>query len=164
METHGPIRKRTSTWGRQPAAVCLLVLAGTVVALAGCGRDHARTPSTFPAPIASAAPLSPPVAPGPDYRTAVQASVAYQMRLAPQQIRARLRADPNATLMTLTKPLGLAQDQLAAKILSALNEAADSAVRSGGWTIQQGIDEKQFWGAQPQPALITEVSRWFREG
>jgi uncharacterized membrane protein len=164
MDTHGPIRKRMSTWAGRPAAACLLVTTVTVLALTGYGRDHARTPNTFPAPVASAAPLSPPVAPGPDYRTAVQGYVADQMHLIPQQVRDRLQADPNATLMTLSKPLGIAQDTLAPKILSALNEAADSAVRSGGWTTQQATEEKQFWSGQSQPALITEVSRWFREG
>jgi hypothetical protein len=164
MDTCKPVRQRMSTRGGRPAAVCLLVTTVTVLALTGCGRDHARTPNTFPVPVASAAPLSPPVAPGPDYRAAVQGYVADQMHLTPQQVRARLQTDPNATLMTLSKPLGVAQDTLASKILSALNKAADSAVRSGGWTIQQATEEKQFWAAQPQPALITEVSRWFREG
>jgi hypothetical protein len=164
MDTDRSIRKRTSTWGGRPPAVCHLALAVTVLALAGCGRAHPRTPNTFPAPVASAAPLSPPVAPALDYRTAVQAYVADQLHLTPQQVRARLQADPNATLMTFAKPLGVAQDTLAPKILSALNEAADSAVRSGGWTIKQATEEKQFWATQPPPALITEVSRWFREG
>lgn len=164
MNIHNPARRRTGTGGRRRATACLCAAAATVLALTGCGRDHSPAPNTLPAPVASAAPLAPPLAPGPAYRAVVQERVGRRLNLSPQQARASLAADPDATLMTLSKPLGTAQDALAATIVSALNEAADSAVRSGRWTPRQAAEEKRFWAAQPQPALISEVSRWFREG
>jgi hypothetical protein len=38
------------------------------------------------------------------------------------------------------------------------------ALRSGTWTAQRASEEKRFWTAQIQPALIAEVGRWFAEG
>jgi hypothetical protein len=98
------------------------------------------------------------------YRTAVEQQVATYLHLDIPQLRTQLRSDPEATLMVLAKPLGLAQDQLAAVVLSALNDATDAAVGSGTWTAQQATREKKFWKIQTWPALITEISRWLREG
>ena len=141
---------------------CLLI-AGAVLALAACGTDRPAEANRAPAPIAATTPLSPPVATSPDYRKAVEEKVAGWMRLTPVQIRTQLQADQGATLMNLAKSGGFAQDQLASAILSALNDSADSAARSGTWTAEQANQEKQYWTAQSQADLITEISRWFRE-
>jgi hypothetical protein len=65
--------------------------------------------------------------------------------------------------MNLAKPAGIAQDELAAAILSALKDAADAAARSRRWTAEQSDREKQYWNTQTQPGLISEVSRWLRQ-
>jgi hypothetical protein len=138
------------------ASVVVLFLG---VALAA-GACHGNQPV---APAPAAAPLSPPVAAQADDRSAVCAQVAAGLHADPAQVTAALRADSNASLMTLAKPRGLAQDQLAELILAALRDRADARLRSRAWTAQQAEQDKQFWSAQPQPDLISEVSRWFRE-
>ena len=163
--THTP--DETHTRNRPPSFAWLLIAAGLLIALAvavtACGRGQSTTPGGVAPPAATRAPLSPPAPVSLEDRTAVEQQVASRLHLDPAQVRAQLHADPNATLMTLAKPLGLAQDQLGAIILAALNDRADTALRSGTWTAQQANQEKQFWTAQPLPDLIAEISRWFRE-
>jgi hypothetical protein len=165
MRTHAPHETHPRT--RPPTSAGLRIAAGLLIALAlaatACGRGQSSAQGGVAPPAAARAPLSPPVAVSLEDRTAVEQQVAARMRLDPARIRAQLQADPNATLMTAAKPLGLAQDQLAAIILAALNDRADTALRSGTWTAPQASQQKQFWTAQPQPDLIAEISRWFRE-
>jgi hypothetical protein len=154
---------QSSTRHTRPLTVALLVLLA-VSLLAGCGRSGftagARPPA--PPPLVSSRPaLVPPVTADTHYRHIVEARIAARLRLSTRAIRAQFRADPGSTLMNLAKPLGLAEDQLAATVTAALNHAADAAVQSGTWTARQARDEKRFWKAQPVDSLITEISEWY---
>jgi hypothetical protein len=63
--------------------------------------------------------------------------------------------------MNLAKPFGLDQDQVATVALASLELAADSAVRTGRWTVAAARKEKDYWKTQRSPSLIAEVSLWF---
>jgi hypothetical protein len=140
----------------------LVAIAFSGLVATGC--DGTATTSAPPAPSASSARLSPPIAVSSDYRTAVERQVAVRLHLSPERVRSQLRADPNATVMTLAKPAGLAQDQLASIVLTALRDSGDAAVGSGSWSAQQAEEENGYWASQSQGRLIAEVSVWFRQG
>lgn len=144
-----------------PIRRCLLALAA-VLAVAACGTHQSATRNPQPSAVDSS-PLAPPMPLDADYRKAVEDGVAAALHSTPSQLSARLRADPRLTLMNLAKPAGIAQDQLAAAILSALKDAADAEVRWGRWTAEQSNRETQYWNTQTQPGLISEVSRWLRQ-
>ncbi|WP_322770338.1 hypothetical protein [Frankia sp. Cr1] len=158
-ETHA--RSRPTTFAGLLVAAGLLI--ALVLAATACGGGQSSAQGGVEPPAATHAPLSPPLPVSLEDRTAVEQQVAARLRLDPAQIRAQLQAEPNATLMTLAKPLGLAQDALGPIILAAVNDRADAALRSGTWTAPQANQEEQFWTAQTQPDLIAEISRWFRE-
>lgn len=140
---------------------CLLALAA-VLAVSACGT-HRSAAGNPPPPAVDSSPLAPPVALDADYRKTVEDGVAAALHSTPSQLSAQLRADPRLTLMSLAKPAGIAQDRLAAAILSALKDAADAEIRWGRWTAEQSDREKQYWNTQRQPDLISEVSRWLRQ-
>jgi hypothetical protein len=144
-----------------PIRKWMLVL-GAVLTLAACGTDRA-TDTNAPPAASDITPLSPPVSPAAQYRTAVEDRVAAVLHTTASQLRSQLAADRRLTLMNLAKPAGLSQDKLAAAILSALTDSADAAARAGVWTVEQAGQEKQYWTAQPDLNLITEISRWFRD-
>jgi hypothetical protein len=133
-----------------------------VLTLAACSAHPVA--DTDPPLAADRTPLSPPVAPSAQYRAAVEDQVATVLHTTTPQLRSQLSADPRLTLMNLAKPAGLSLDQLAAAILSALKGATNAAANSGAWTGEQANQEKQYWSAQSDPNLISEISRWFRDG
>jgi hypothetical protein len=106
--------------------------------------------------------LSPPFTLSDAYRSEALSRIATALHKTDDQIRDDLQRQPTATLMTLAKPQGLAQDQLAASIRAALTAAGESQVRSGTWPPSQAAQLRAFWSAQPDPAIITQVSQWFR--
>jgi hypothetical protein len=114
-----------------------------------------------PAADASSPPLDPPIALDTSDRAAVVEHVAAALHQDPAQLGAALRSDRSATLMTLAKPMGVAQDRLAEIVLAALREVTDLRGSSGSWTQSQVVAETRFWTAQAHGALIAEVSRWF---
>jgi hypothetical protein len=91
----------------------------------------------------------------------VEVAVASRLHLTRAAVASQLRAAPGSTLMNLAKPLGIAEDQLAAAIRRELNRTAGTAVQSGTWTSRQAGDEKRFWASQPAGSLITEISAWY---
>jgi hypothetical protein len=110
----------------------------------------------------SSAPLAPPTSPEAAYRSRVTQQVTDALQQSRDQLAAQLQADPQATLITLAKPLGIAQDRLAQIVLDALNDAADANGTARLWTPQEVAAEKAFWASQDQGQLIAEVSRWLR--
>ena len=151
---------------RRPLIMCLIVVLGILPALAACGMGRPSSQAGVaqqPPPNAFGPSLSAPIAPDASYRTAAARQIAGALRLDQSELRTRLQADSSATLMTLAKPLGLAQDQLAEIVLAALNDAGDLYVRSGNWSQKQAEAEKAFWAAQTQGDLVAEVSRWLRD-
>ncbi|MFI5254888.1 MAG: hypothetical protein ACHQ15_05470 [Candidatus Limnocylindrales bacterium] len=141
----------------------LAILLAASLAVAGCG---AQTPASPAGLVQSAAdpsspPLDPPVALDASDRAAVVERIAAALHQDPDQLGAQLQSDPSATLMTLAKPLGIAQDRLAEIVLAALSDVTDGRGASGSWTQNEVVAEKQFWAAQTQGALVAEVSRWF---
>jgi hypothetical protein len=151
--------RRTS--GGTLAATALLVLTAVLV-LSACGSPRASTPTGQQRPPSVSAPaLHPPLAIDASYRAAVTQALATSLKLGDAQIRTELGADPNATLMGLAKPLGLAQDQLATTIRSALTAATAQKVHSSTWTPTQAAQLTSFWTAQTDPSVITQVSQWF---
>lgn len=154
---------KTNRSSRRPVIRAALVLAFVAAALAGCASSraqHAVQPPP-PQPVSSISAVTPPIAADARYRGLVEAGVAARLHLAPATITAQLRATPESTLMTLAKPLGLAQDGLGSIIVASLDHAADAEVRSGRWTTAQAGAEKHYWTAQSPGSLITEVSAWF---
>ena len=155
MHIHA-IRPARSRWS-------LTILLVASLAMAGCG---ARTPTSSTESIQSAAdpsspPLDPPVALDASDRAAAVERIAAALHQDPSQLGAQLQSDPSATLMTLAKPLGIAQDRLAEIVLAALSDVTDGRAASGSWTQNEVVAEKQFWAAQTQGALIAAVSHWF---
>lgn len=153
------VRPARSRW---TLAFSLVVLVASL-GVAGCGAQTSASPagSVQAAADPSSPPLDPPIALDASDRAAVVEDIAAALHQDPAQVGAQLRSDPSATLMTLAKPLGVAQDRLAEIVLAALIDATDLRESSGAWTQNEVIAEKQFWAAQTQGALIAEVSRWF---
>jgi hypothetical protein len=154
---------KTNRSGQRLSTRAALALACVTAALAGCAssrpQDAAQPPP--PQPVSSADALTPPIAADASYRGRVEADVAARLHLAPATITARLRATPGSTLMTLAKPLGLAEDGLGPIIIASLDHAAGAEAHSGRWTPAQAGAEKRYWTAQSPGSLITEVSAWF---
>jgi hypothetical protein len=63
--------------------------------------------------------------------------------------------------MNIAKPLGVAQDALGRIVLTSLDNAADSAARSGRWDALAATRQKQYWNAQDPASLIAQASQWF---
>src|SRR5262245_56288025 len=139
-----------------------LAALAAVLALTACDT-HRSAGADPPPPASSSRALVPPVPPDADYRSAVEDRVAAALHSTTSQLATQLKADERLTLMNLAKPAGIAQDKLVAAISSALKDAADAAARPGRWTAEQANQEKQFWTAQSDPDLISELSRWFRQ-
>jgi hypothetical protein len=144
----------------------IALLSGAVVLLpTTCGIFRADSPvGEQPVPTASAPALQPPLAIGAKYRSAVVLAVATDLGLTSAQIRTDLLDHPDSTLMNLAKPRGLAQDQLAGRIRTALTAATAQQVRSAVWTHAQAAQLNQFGASQADPSLISQVSQWFRVG
>jgi hypothetical protein len=141
--------------------VVVIAVAALACSVAGCGSSGDPV-GRQPPPAVTAAPLSPPITLTNGYRSDALSRIASALHETSEQIRSYLRAQPSATLMTLAKPAGLSQDQLAAAIRAALTAAGQSQIRSGTWTPSQAAQLATFWSAQPDPAVITQVSQWFR--
>jgi len=147
------------------AQVVGLILALSVAVLAGCDAQPSARSTTIEQPPANVAdaPLAPPISPDAAYRARVVGQIADALQQDSGQLAAALRADAQSTLMSLAKPLGVAQDRLAQIALTALDEAADAYGQAGTWSAQQVTAEKAYWGSRSQGPLISEVSRWLRE-
>jgi hypothetical protein len=102
------------------------------------------------------------MSPDATYRSRVAQQVADALQQPRDRLAAQLRADPQVTLMTLAKPLGVAQDRLAQIVLAALDAASDAYGADGRWTPQEVDAEKSYWASQDQGPLVAEVSRWLR--
>jgi hypothetical protein len=145
------------------ARTCMLLLLVCMAArLAACGATGRAPPA--PAPDPPGAPMHPPIAVDPPYRSAVEARIARMLHTSPADVRSKLSASPSSTLMNLAKPLGLAQDQLGAIVVRSLGDAARAAVRSGRRPPSAARKEQRYWEAQSAPSLIAEVSRWIVRG
>jgi hypothetical protein len=95
------------------------------------------------------------------YRAEVENTVAYRLHTGAAAISQQLRGQPHSTLLILAKPAGLAQDQLAAIITSALNSATIDAERAGHLDTAQAAELTQYWSGQSTPDLVTEASYWY---
>jgi hypothetical protein len=156
--------RSTTTHARRCPAIAAAGALAVAVLVAGCSASaHRVAVDHQPPPNVSAAVPRAPVSLGPDYQAAVTDVVATTMKLSTTRIKADLAAQPDSTLMNLAKPLGFAQDALAASIRSALSAATAAQVRSGTWTPSQAAQLTTFWTAQTDPSLITRISQWFRE-
>lgn len=147
----------------RPIAIALIQLAA-VAALAGCAQHRTAPPESLPPPpsgMPSAEPLTPPVPVDNSYRADVENSVAERLHTTVAAIYLRLHGQPSSTLLVLAKPAGLAQDQLAAIITSALNSATSDAERAGHLDVAQAAQLTRYWSAQSTPDLITEASYWY---
>jgi hypothetical protein len=87
--------------------------------------------------------------------------IASRLHTSVAAIDQQLRSQPNSTLLNLAKPAGLAQDQLAAVITSALNNATTDAEQTGHLTVAQAVQLTHYWNSQSTPRLITEASYWY---
>ena len=145
---------------RTIAAIAIVGLA----AFSGCSHHRtAQPPSQTPPPrgIPNAEPLAPPAEVDSAYKTAVESIIAERLHLTIATITQQLRAQPDATLMNLAKPAGLAQDQLSTLIVSAFNTADDNTVRAGHLTQPQADQLTRYWTSQTDASLITEASYWY---
>jgi len=174
-----PIRSQRHLPRRLPAAA-VLIGASMLTGLAGCasGAAPAHEPPASsgsasgassgspsgPGSASSPGPLFPPVAVDAAYKDAVETRVAGSLHLTAAQVRAEIRANPGPGLENLAKPLGVAEDQLASIVLSALDNADSAASRSGTWTARQAKAEKMYWASQSYADLVTGVSAWFANG
>jgi hypothetical protein len=145
-------------------ALAVLATACAAATFAGCGASRTSLVAQPPPASLSAAPLRPPITPTSAYRAQVEARIAHDLHVSLRSIRSQLRAAPGSTLVSLAKPLGLAQDQLGAIVLTSLDHAVDAAVGSGRWTPAGARKEKRYWMAQSAPSLIAEISRWLVNG
>jgi hypothetical protein len=114
-------------------------------------------------PIGISSPLTPPIPLTAVYDETAKEGVAQGLHLTVAQVTAKLQADPVADLEKEAKPQGLAQDQLYALIVNALQIAGDHMVSTGVWTQPQANEEMQFWKNQNPQSLITEITSWFRQ-
>jgi hypothetical protein len=138
----------------------IAVSIAAALALGACGP--VAGPAAGPLPAASVALPSPPVAIPGGYRDAALRSVAARLHTTVAALRSGLATTPAATLMTLAKPLGFAQDQLAATVRAGLTDATGAEVGSGSWTAMQAAQVSAFWRSIPDDALIAQVSQWCR--
>lgn len=148
---------------RSPLARSTVIALALTAAVTACGHtDQRATAGTAPpATLPSQAPLNPPGPLDAAYRSDVERNIAAHLHLTPTAITSKLRAEPGATLLNLAKPLGLAQDQLASVVSSSLRDATGRAVQTERLTAQQGANEQQYWSAQDDGTLVSEVSYWF---
>jgi hypothetical protein len=135
------------------------VLAIAALALGACTSPSPTDPR--PAPPATAPAASPPITLPADYRTTALSAIASRLHTSTEALRTDLAA-PSAILMTLAKPLGLAEDQLAATLRSALTDTGQTEVRSGTWTQSQAAQVNAYWSAEPDPVMITQITQWYR--
>jgi hypothetical protein len=131
--------------------------AGTA---ASCGTTQRAGTALPSAPSASSPALHPPIAVSASFQHDVEASIAGHLHSTLASLHTQLAATPDSTLMNLAKPLGLAEDQLAAIVRSSMAGATDASVRTGRWSHAQGAREKRYWATCADPVLIAEVSHW----
>ena len=146
--------------GRAIAVISLVAVA----ACAGCTHQRmsqSQREQPPPTGIPTAPPLTPPQPVDATYRADVERIIAARLHLTVPQITQQLRTQPNSTLMNLTKPLGLAQDQLSAIIVSAFTTADNDAANTRGLTAAQADQLTRYWSSQPDADLITEASYWY---
>lgn len=155
------MRSARSRKRRRRSIVAAATLAITLLAACSTSTHHTALDQQPPPSVSAVVPTAP-LSLGTDYTTAVTDAVATTLKLPAPQISTDLIAQPDATLMTLAKPTGVAQDSLAATIRSALSAATATQVRSGTWTPSQAAQLTTFWTAQTDPSLITRISQWFR--
>jgi hypothetical protein len=136
------------------------VLAIAALTLGAC---TSTPPAAPPPPPATAPAATPPITLPADYRTTARSAIATRLHTTIDALRTDLAA-PSMTLMTIAKPLGLAEDQLAGALRSALTDTGQTEVRSGTWTPSQAAQVNAYWAAETDPVLITQISQWYRAG
>src|SRR3974390_959477 len=158
-----PTTSGVETRPSKPIRAALIGLIA-VAALAGCAQHGTSQPLNLPPPpsgVPSTEPLAPPVPLDATYRTDLENVIASRLHTSVPAIHQQLGGQPNSTLLILAQPAGLAQDQLAALITSALNRATSDAERTGHLTATQAAQLTQYWNSQSTPNLITEASYWY---
>jgi hypothetical protein len=142
------------------ALIGLIALA----TLAGCAQHRTPQPLNLPpdpSGVPSTEPLQPPVPLDATYHADVENVVASRLHTSVAAIDQQLRAQSNSTLLIVAKPAGLAQDQLAASIISALEIATSDAQQTGRLSVAQAAQLTHYWNSQSTPNLITETSYWY---
>jgi hypothetical protein len=157
---HALLKRNVGTTHTRLFALGAVFLTGML--LAACSAQNGGGNAFSTSPAAQSAGTPPVTVPATMYAI-VKAQVAQGMRLTVAQITTQLQADPNASLMTLAKPQGLALDQLHTMLINTLQSASDQSVRVGQWTQQQASDDMNYWKQRGQADLVNDITAWFRQ-